>query len=112
VKQKFAYSMLTIKSVDEEAREITGMATTPSADRTGDIVDPEGADYTLPIPLLWQHDSRQPVGHVVEAKITKAGIWIRAKFVKIAEPGGCRACRSASRTSKPRASPTRGATAT
>jgi HK97 family phage major capsid protein/HK97 family phage prohead protease len=88
VKQKFAYSMLTIKSVDEEAREITGMATTPSADRTGDIVDPEGADYTLPIPLLWQHDSRQPVGHVVEAKVTKAGIWIRAKFVKIAEPGG------------------------
>ena len=36
-----AYSLLTVKSVDEDARVITGMATTPETDRMGDIVVPD-----------------------------------------------------------------------
>lgn len=82
-----AYSLLTVKSIDEDMREITGIATTPSTDRMGDIVEPKGAEYKLPIPLLWQHDSRQPIGHVISAKVTDAGIEIKAKLVKITEPG-------------------------
>ena len=82
-----AYSLLNVKGIDEEKREITGMATTPSPDRYGDIVEPKGAEFELPIPLLWQHDSDQPVGHVLAAKVTKDGIEVRAKFVKIDEPG-------------------------
>jgi HK97 family phage major capsid protein/HK97 family phage prohead protease len=82
-----AYSVLNIKSVDEESRTITGMATTPAPDRSGDIVEPMGAQYQLPIPLLWQHDSRQPVGHVTAAKVGKDGISITAQLVKISEPG-------------------------
>lgn len=84
-----AYSLLTIKRVDEDddKREIVGIATTPSADRVGDIVEPKGAEFALPIPLLWQHDSRQPIGHVTEAKVTDAGIEVRAKMVAVSEPG-------------------------
>jgi HK97 family phage prohead protease len=82
-----AYALLNVKDVDEDRRSITGIATTPTPDRMGDIVESEGAEFQLPIPLLWHHDSRQPVGHVVEAKVTKDGIRIRADFVKIDESG-------------------------
>ena len=82
-----AYSLLDVKAFDEETREITGMATTPAPDRYGDIVEPKGAEFELPIPLLWQHDGDQPVGHVLAAKVTKNGIEVRAKFAKVDEPG-------------------------
>ena len=82
-----AYSLFTIKSVDEEQRVIEGIATTPATDRMGDIVEPEGAVFTLPLPLLWQHNSREPVGEVVAAKATPEGITFRAQFAKILEPG-------------------------
>lgn len=82
-----AYSILTVKAVDEDQRTITGMATTPAPDRMGDIVEPAGAQYTLPIPLLWQHNSAQPIGQVIKAKVSKAGIEIVAQFAKIDEPG-------------------------
>lgn len=77
-----AYSLLEIKEVDEDLRRITGIATTPKTDRAGDIVMPEGAEYKLPIPLLYQHDSRQPIGHVIEAKVSSKGIEIVAEIAK------------------------------
>jgi HK97 family phage prohead protease len=77
-----AYSVLEIKAVDEDARIITGMATTPTPDRIDDVIEPEGAQFKLPLPLLWQHDSKQPIGHVTQAKVTKAGIEVVAKIVK------------------------------
>jgi HK97 family phage major capsid protein/HK97 family phage prohead protease len=77
-----AYSLLDVKSVEEDARIIRGVASTPTADRMDDIVDPQGAKFALPLPLLWQHDSRQPIGHVTEAKVTKAGIEIAAEIAK------------------------------
>lgn len=76
-----AYSTLQIKAVDEDKREIVGIASTPSTDRMGDIVEPSGAEFKLPIPLLWQHRHSEPIGQVVSAKIVKAGIEIRAKLV-------------------------------
>jgi HK97 family phage prohead protease len=77
-----AYSILTLKGVDEDTRTITGMATTPSPDRLQDVVEPKGAQFKLPIPFLWQHDSGQPIGHVTHAKVTNAGIEIVAKIAK------------------------------
>ena len=77
-----AFSLLEIKRVDEDAREITGIATTPAADRLNDIVEPRGAQFNLPIPLLWQHDSHQPIGQVTHAKVGKLGIEIVAKIAK------------------------------
>ena len=44
------------------------------------MVEPDGAQFKLPMPLLWQHDSEQPIGHVTHAKVGKAGIEIVAKM--------------------------------
>jgi len=82
-----AYGLLEIRSVDDEARIIEGLATSPEPDRVGDVVEPMGAKFTLPLPLLWQHDKNNPVGFVETAKKTKAGIPFRARIVKIDEPG-------------------------
>src|SRR5215475_10078588 len=64
------YALFQIKSLDEEQRIIGGMATTPAPDRLNDVVEPRGAQFNLPIPLLWQHDSHQPIGHVTHAKVS------------------------------------------
>lgn len=84
-----AYSTLKVKSVDDtgEARIITGIATTPSTDRDDDIVETKGAQFALPIPLLWQHNHNQPIGEVTAATITDAGIEITASIAKIDEAG-------------------------
>jgi HK97 family phage major capsid protein/HK97 family phage prohead protease len=82
-----AYSILEIKSIDEEKRVIEGIATTPSTDRVGDIVEPMGAQFSLPLPLLLHHDSTQPIGEVVSAKQTKDGIIIKAQIAQSSEPG-------------------------
>jgi HK97 family phage major capsid protein/HK97 family phage prohead protease len=82
-----AYSVVEIKSYDEDSRTLTGIATTPKTDRMGDIVEPEGAEYTLPIPLLWQHKSDSPIGHVTSAKVTAKGIEITAQIEREDEPG-------------------------
>ena len=82
-----AYSLLSIRKADDETRTIIGMATTPTPDRLEDVVVPEGAQFTLPMPLLFQHDSRQPIGHVTNAKVSKSGIEIVAKIARMAEPG-------------------------
>ncbi|WP_414855539.1 head protein [Escherichia coli] len=39
---KRACSLLTVKSFSEDERVITGIASTPSPDRDGDILEPEG----------------------------------------------------------------------
>jgi HK97 family phage major capsid protein/HK97 family phage prohead protease len=78
-----AYSLLDhVKTVDEDARIITGIASTPEVDRAGDVVESSGAVFKLPMPLLWQHRADSPIGHVTAATITKAGIKITAQIAK------------------------------
>ena len=84
--KQLAYSLHTLKLVDKEKREITGIASTPEPDRTNDVVVAEGAKFSLPMPLLWHHDSRQPISEVYEAKVTKRGIEIKARLVKVDAP--------------------------
>lgn len=79
-----AYSILEIKAVHEDERIIEGIATTISPDRMGDVVETDGIEFKLPMPLLNQHNSREPVGNVIKAEVRKGEIWIRAKF---AAPG-------------------------
>lgn len=87
-----AYSVLNIKAVDDEDRRIiTGIATTPEPDRQNDIIEPKGAEFKLPIPLLFQHDARQPIGKVTKAKVTADGIEITAQIAKTDEPGTLKA---------------------
>lgn len=76
-----AYSTMVIKAVDDDKREITGIASTPGTDRMDDIVEPSGAEFNLPIPLLWQHRHGEPIGQVVRAKVTEKGIEIVARLV-------------------------------
>lgn len=82
-----AFSVINIKKIDEDKRIIEGIATTPAPDRMGDIVEPLGAKFKLPMPLLWQHDSRKPIGQVTWAKATKSGIKFRAKVASLEAPG-------------------------
>lgn len=84
---KKAYSLLQVKSFDAEQRIIKGIASTPSPDRSDDIVDPQGAKFALPIPFLWQHMHSQPIGEVTEAVVTDKGIEVTVQIAKIEEEG-------------------------
>lgn len=84
-----AYSVLETKSIDDGAEFVTirGIASTPTTDRMGDIVEPMGAKFKTPMPLLWQHQHEQPVGHVTFAKPTEKGIPFEAVLPVIKEAG-------------------------
>jgi HK97 family phage major capsid protein/HK97 family phage prohead protease len=88
-KMNRAIALVEFKTLreDEHERVIEGIATTPEVDRVGDTVVPEGAQFKLPLPLLYQHDHRQPIGEVTEAKVSKTGIRIKAIIKKIPEAG-------------------------
>lgn len=77
-----AYTVFEVKSIDAEQRVIEGLASTPTTDRDGDVLDPAGAQFALPMPLLWQHKHDQPIGEVISARVTDAGIWIKARIAK------------------------------
>lgn len=82
-----AYSLFEVKSLDAEQRVFRGVATTPTADRMGDTIDPMGATFKNPLPLLHQHDHRLPIGLVKFDKPTKQGIEFEAEIPSIEEPG-------------------------
>lgn len=85
-----AYSVLEIKDIttnENGERIFTGIASTPETDRMGDVVVPEGAEYQLPIPLLWQHNSHEPVGWVTSATVTSKGIEVVCKIATIITAG-------------------------
>lgn len=87
-----AYSVVNLKFAKDGANQriITGIATTPSTDRMGDIVDPLGCTFKNPLPLLHQHDHEKPVGTVTFSQPTKDGIRFEAKLATVDEPGALR----------------------
>lgn len=85
-----AFSVLTVKSVNEDERIITGIASTPETDRQGDILESTGAKFSLPMAFLWQHDQGRPIGEITAAAVTPNGIEVQARVAKIAEPGPLR----------------------
>ncbi|MFA6063869.1 MAG: HK97 family phage prohead protease [Gallionella sp.] len=84
-----AWSVLEARkfSEDDDFVYVDGIATTPTPDRVGDVVDPMGAQFKTPMPLLLYHQSTLPVGNVVFAKQTKTGIPFKATIPKVKEPG-------------------------
>ena len=86
---KRAYAQLTVRAATdgEDQRTFEGIATTPTTDRMGDVVDPMGARFKNPLPLLHQHNSEEPIGTVRFKKATPDGIEFVATIPKIAEPG-------------------------
>ncbi len=82
-----AYSVLTIKAAREDERSFEGTASTPALDTQNDIVEPRGAKFELPLPLLWQHNAAQPIGFVTHARVSDDGIHVKARIHRIDEPG-------------------------
>ena len=85
-----AYSILDIEKMvddDEDKMTIEGIASTPTPDRMQDVVEPMGAKFKTPMPLLWQHNHDKPIGHVTFAKPEKKGIPFVAEIPKIKEAG-------------------------
>lgn len=87
--KKRAYAELSLKAVSEAdgKRRFTGIASTISTDRMDDVVVPSGAKFKLPLPLLWQHNSREPIGWVVAARITGKQIEVDCEVHIETEPG-------------------------
>jgi len=81
-----AYSSFKLKSLDTGSGEFEGIASTPSTDRMEDVVEPRGANFTLPIPLLWQHKASEPIGLITSARVTDAGITVKGKIEKDLTP--------------------------
>jgi len=83
-----AYALLDIKATSPgpERRTFSGIASTPELDRSGDMVDPAGVTFRNPLPLLFHHDTKQPIGTVVLTS-TPAGILFEASIPIIEEPG-------------------------
>ncbi len=84
-----AYSTLDIKAAEDAGgkRTFKGIASTPSVDRMGDIVEPMGMQIKLPAPLLWQHCSSEPIGWVTAAKATKNGIEVECEVANVTDDG-------------------------
>jgi HK97 family phage major capsid protein len=80
-----AYSVLEIKSIDAERRTFSGVASTPSIDAQGDIIEPLGISYKNPLPLRYEH--KITVGEVSFDTPTAAGVTFTATIPKVTEPG-------------------------
>jgi HK97 family phage prohead protease len=86
-----AYSLLDTKDYDDAEQCITGIATSPTVDRMGDIIEMDGVHVAPDIPLFLYHDSRLTVGRAKFGKATKKGIPFEAKLPKVAEDGALKA---------------------
>lgn len=84
-----AYSVISVKNFEEKDGYFifSGIATTPSTDRHGDIVEPKGIEFQNPVPLLWQHRHAEPVGNVYFEEATDDGVRFTAKIPYIKEDG-------------------------
>jgi HK97 family phage major capsid protein/HK97 family phage prohead protease len=84
-----AYALLNVKAFSENKDFVTveGIASTPSTDRIGDVVEPMGARFKTPMPFMLHHDSTLPVGQVTFAQPTAKGIPFRAQLPIVREPG-------------------------
>jgi HK97 family phage prohead protease/HK97 family phage major capsid protein len=85
-----AYAILDTKRADGRPRRIAGIATTPTPDRSGDVLDPLGATFRNPIPLLYHHDRERPIGTVTLHAPTAAGIAFDATIPDVDTPGPLR----------------------
>lgn len=73
-----------IKAIEESEYKISGIASTPSVDRDGDVVDPMGMDtasFEKNPQLLWSHNPYElPIGTVTRIVKKPNGIFFDAVF--------------------------------
>jgi HK97 family phage prohead protease len=82
-----AYALIETKEASDDKRVIRGIATSPSVDRMGDIVEMEGVSVAADIPLFLYHDSTKTVGRAKLEKPSKKGIPFEARLPMVAEEG-------------------------
>lgn len=70
------------KFVSSGKRRVRGLASTNTLDRQGDVVDPRGGEWSLPVPMLWNHRHDSPVGWVRSIEVRANGLWIEAEFAE------------------------------
>jgi HK97 family phage major capsid protein/HK97 family phage prohead protease len=85
-----AYAVLHVAAFNDDARTFSGIATTPTPDRRADVLEPLGATFTNPIPLLFHHDREQPIGLATLGRPTAAGVPFEAAIPRVSEPGRLR----------------------
>lgn len=88
---KSGFGIFRIKAVDEEKRIIRGIASTPTLDRQGDIVEPLGMSYQTMPKLMLYHNHTLPVGSVVKLTPTKRGVEFEAHIPTVTEEGTVKA---------------------
>jgi HK97 family phage major capsid protein len=83
------FGILHVKAVDTTERVFvfSGMATTPTLDRQGEIIEPLGVRFRNPIPLLLHHDKTKPVGSVTLGPVRADGVPFTATIPIVDEPG-------------------------
>jgi HK97 family phage major capsid protein/HK97 family phage prohead protease len=81
------YATLEVRSVDDERREFEGIANTASLDDHGTIIEPAGARFALPLPLLFHHDQSTPVGEITHAELRNGQWHVRGTIQRVSEPG-------------------------
>jgi HK97 family phage major capsid protein/HK97 family phage prohead protease len=82
------FATLELRSTDDELRQFEGIANSAALDDHGTIVEPNGARFSLPIPLLWFHDQQNPVGEITHAELRSGNQWfVRGTIRKVTEPG-------------------------
>ncbi len=67
------------------SRRLRGVASTPLVDRQSEVVVPSGAQFTLPVPLLWNHAHGSPLGVVERIEIRSDGLHIEAMLANSAK---------------------------
>lgn len=80
------YDVLEVRSVNEASRTFTGVANSPRIDTHQTSILPEGAVFSLPIPLFY-HDrgghGYLPFGNVVRTWIEGGKRWVEAHIPKV-----------------------------
>lgn len=88
-----AHALLDLKDATTPGAarlRFSGTATTATPDRAGDVLEPLGATFTNPLPLLWHHDKERPIGFATLHPATGAGITFEATIPEIADAGPLR----------------------
>ena len=81
------FGTLELRATNDELREFEGIANTATEDDHGTIVEPSGARFKLPIPLLWGHEPTEPVGEITEARLVDGKWLVKGNIRKVREPG-------------------------
>jgi HK97 family phage major capsid protein len=81
------FATLELRSTNDELREFEGVANSASLDAHGTIIEPKGARFSLPMPLLFHHDQQSPVGEITEARLIDGKWHVKGTIAQVIEPG-------------------------